>query len=34
MKNAFDFVAESLVLGGVFTWLDYVFSRTLGVEEG
>ncbi len=34
MKYALDFVAESMLLGGVFTWLDYVFSHSLGIEEG
>lgn len=34
MRGALDFVTESLVLSGVFTWLDYVFSYILGIKEG
>ncbi len=34
MKTLVDFATESMLLGGVFTWLDYLFSHSLGIEEG
>ncbi len=34
MKTLADFLTKSLLLGGVFTWLDYLFSHSLGIEEG
>lgn len=34
MKTFTTLLTESLVLGGVFTWIDYVFSHSLGIEEG
>jgi len=34
MKTLIVYVTESLVLGGVFTTLDKVFSKALGLEVG